>query len=193
MRAQFVVALVLCMAQSSPRAGRWVESTTGGMPFALSIDADGTVRPFIPAPQFSATYKVDAGRVVATANDGSVETFVPQGDTLLGPGNMAMKRVSAPPDATKDGIRGTWTTAGPAAGSMFMTLRSDGQVILEVSMPGAPMKFNGDALTLNNKTFTVRQTNDALYLEDGATSRRFVRRPWGCFGLAAESQASECR
>jgi hypothetical protein len=193
MRAQFVVALALVMAQASPRAGRWVESTTGAMPLALSIDADGTVRPFIPAPQFSATYKVDAGRVVATASDGSVQAFTPQGDTLLGPGNVALKRVSTAQEPPKDNVQGTWAMDNARSGSMFMTFRSDGQVILEVAPPGSATKLNGDALTLNNKNFTVRQTNDALYLEEGTTSRRFVRRPWGCFGLASEAQVAECR
>jgi len=193
MSVQFVVALALLVAQPSPRAGRWVESTPGAMPLALSIDADGTVRPFILAPQFSATYKVDAGRVVATAGDGSVETFTLQGDTLLAPGNVALKRVSTTQEMPKDNVQGTWSMAGGPSGSMFMTFRSDGQVILEVAPPGPATKLNGDALTLNNKNFTVRQTNDALYLEDGAASRRFVRRPWGCFGLASEAQVAECR
>lgn len=193
MRTPLVVAMVLFMAQASPRTGRWVETTTGGTPFVLSIDADGAVRPFIPAPQFSATYKVDAGRVVATANDGSVQTFVPQGDTLLGPGSLALTRVSPAQGSAKENYQGTWTTASAPSGPIFMTLRSDGQVILEVTPPGSATKFNGDALTLNNKSFTVRQTNDALYLDDGSTSRRFVRRPWGCFGQPSEAQAPECR
>jgi len=178
----------------SARAGRWVQAEADTpYPFVLQIDADDTVRLFIPAPQFSATYRIDGAKVIATAGDGSVQTFTLKDGVLVQNESAKLTRV-ARPDAPADSSdpRGTWAATGPRPMGMFMTLRSDSQVILEVSTEAAT-KIEGDTLKLHDQTFTVRFAKDELFLDGNGKSRRFVRRPWGCFGLPSDAKAAECK
>ena len=80
----------------------------------------------------------------------------------------------------------------------FMTLRSDGQVVLEVGIP-VQATVSADTLQLSSTrlpsvSFTLYQLGDTLHVEDATGKhRRFLRRPWGCFGIAAfDAGAAEC-
>jgi len=74
----------------------------------------------------------------------------------------------------------------------FWTFRSDGEVILEVGIAGT-YSPKGDKLKLSNRSFTLTRDGGDLYVEGQGKKYRFVRRPWGCFGLPEEANASECR
>lgn len=181
--------------------GRWVNVDPTDVEFlVLDIEADGAVHRLIPAPQFSATYRVEGRRLVMRAGDGSVDSsFALQGDTLLLDGKPALARLSRMP-AQSASVGGTWRplAAGAAATTeSFMTFRSDGQVVLEVGFP-VQATVTGDTLRLVSaqgpSSFTVRQATDTLYLSDGNRQRRFVRRPWGCLGMRQfDAPAVECR
>jgi hypothetical protein len=181
--------------------GRWVNlDATDVQLVVLHKEADGTVHQLIPAPQFSATYRVVAGRLVIKTSDRATDSSLAlQGDTLLVNGNTALVRISRIP-AQSTPVAGTWRPIGAKAGArmdFFMTFRSDSQVVLEVGFPVLASE-SGDTLRLASSQgsiafFTVRQTKDTLYLSDGATLRRFVRRAWGCFGNADfDASAVEC-
>ena len=183
-------------------AGRWVNvDPTDVELLVLDIEADGAVHRLIPAPQFSATYRVEGRRLVMRAGDGSVDSsFALQGDTLLLDGKPALARLSRMP-AQSASVGGTWRPLAAGAAAMtesFMTFRSDGQVVLEVGLP-VQATVSGDTLRLVSaqgpaSSFTVRRATDTVYLSDGNRQRRFVRRPWGCLGMRQfDAPAVECR
>ena len=185
------LAVVAPAAQQSSRVGRWAEV---GREFILHVEATGTVRPYVPAPQLGATYKVAGDRVVLIGPDQSTQELVLQGDTLTIKGGVELTRM--PGGAGTSGkltIPGTWVQKPSETRFAIWTFRSDGQVILEVSLPKMATTFTGDTLALLEKTYTVREANDELILEEGGTTRRFVRRPWGCFGTKFDGDAAECK
>ena len=188
------LAVVAPPAQQSSRVGRWAEV---GREFILHVETTGTVRPYVPAPQFGATYKVAGDRVVLIGSDQSTQELVLQGDTLTikgGKGGVELTRM--PGGASTSGKvtnPGTWVQKPSETRFAIWTFRSDGQVILEVSLPKTATTLTGDTLALLEKTYTVREANDELILEEGGTTRCFVRRPWGCFGTKFDGDAAECK
>lgn len=190
--ASSLVAVAL-QAQDSSRVGRWVETDPAAIPLVLDVERDGTVRQFLPAPQFTATYRAEGERVVVTHSDGSKKVFTLDGDTLLADGKPAYTRVPNDPGPDdKSSVGGAWTGVGGPMPSVA-TFRSDGQLILEVTLPTATTAFTQDSLKLLDKAYAVRQVSDELFLEAAGKSRWLVRRPWGCFGTALDGQAPECR
>lgn len=84
-----------------------------------------------------------------------------------------------------------------------MTLRSDGQVVLEVGLLDAVM--HGDTLRIEAKprsaadtvrvaTFTIAQDRDTLFVHDASGGvHRLVQKRWGCLGIAQlDIKAAEC-
>ncbi len=123
-------------AHQMPWVGRWVNiDPTDYQPFVLAFESDGRVHQLIPAPQFEATYSVEAGRLVMRMTDGSVDTSMTvRGDTLTGAGIGAFARVSGAPQENAT-VRGTWRLIASGPMESFTTFRSDGQVVLEVGFP----------------------------------------------------------
>ncbi len=179
--------------QPAPAPGHWVnvQPADFGM-WVLAIEDDGAAHVLMPAPQFEATYAIRGGRVVMRAGDGSGDSsLVVHGDTLVAGGRPAMLPLR--------GARGTWRAVPEAVARQgfesFMTLRSDGQVVLEVGPAGVTVK--GDSLVLvregSRTTFQVRLEGDTLRVEGDGHTRSFVRRPWGCLGVPGfDGPAKEC-
>lgn len=191
--------------QEMPWAGRWVNTDPTDLGFfILAFTPGGHVHRLMPAPQFQATYQVVAGRIVMRTSDGgSADYGVVRGDTLW-VGQVFITRV---PGATpqKGSVVGTWGPVVEGPMETFMTLRSDGQVVIEV---GSPVLATAhlDTVRLTSADFpaaayVLRQSGDTLHVRDIAgKNRRFERRPWGCFGMGAlgigtpvDATASECR
>ncbi len=184
-------------AQAMPWTGHWVNVDASDFPFfAVAFTSDGHVHRLMPAPQFQATYRLDGENLVMRAGDGSVDTsMVARGDTIVarrGP------FVRVPGTSSGPYFRGTWVPVTPGPMETFMTLRSDSQVVLEVGFP-VEASVHADTLRLTSSrlpaaSFTVRQSGDTLYTKDSAgKERRFVRRPWGCLGIATfDAPAKEC-
>src|SRR5262245_4873773 len=108
-----VLALPVAAQQTAatPKAaanltGRWVKNQAE-YPIALYIKSDGTVRQFLPAPQFSATYQVDGDRIVSRASDGSSQMFTLKEGTLSTSGGV-MTRPAGTTGKTPSDPRGTW-------------------------------------------------------------------------------------
>ena len=182
-------------AQEIPPVGRWVNiDPTDFQLFILDFEPDGRVHQLMPAPQFDATYRIEGEQLVVTMGDGSQGIFVLRGDTLAADGRTPPYiRVSGSADETG----GTWRLPGGSR-DQFMTLRSDGQVVLEVGFPVQAI-VSADTLQLISTqfpsvSFTLYQLGDTLHVEDASGKhRRFLRRPWGCFGIEAfEAGAAEC-
>jgi len=185
-------------AQETPPLGRWVniDVTDFGL-LVLVFEPNLRVHQLMPAPQYRATYSVEGEQLVLLNDDGSGRTYVLRGDTLAADGRAAYTRLSGSADET--GVGGTWVPVlgGPMEG--FMTLRSDGQVVLEVGFP-VQATMSGDTLQLSSTvlpsaSYTLYQLGDTLHVEDvTGRHRRFLRRPWGCFGMEAfDAGAAECR
>lgn len=103
----------------------------------LDIEPDGVVHLLIPAPQFSATYSVDADRVLIRMGDGSMDSLVLRGDMLLRTDQPALTRIVGTP-VENGRLGGTWRPVTAATLERFWTFRSDGQLILEVGFRAAP-------------------------------------------------------
>jgi hypothetical protein len=190
-------------AQQMPPLGRWVNVDAGDFQLLiLDFEPDGNVHRLMLAPQFQASYRVERTHLFMRARDGSVDSSVTiRGDTLISR-TGALTRVAAPPHDTVNS-HGTWRSSyGPM--ERFITLRSDGQVILEVGFP-TQATWRADTLrfasmqaspsfTLPAVWFTLRLAGDTLQVQDSVGSnRRFVRRPWGCIGNAKlDGSAAEC-
>jgi hypothetical protein len=179
-------------AQQTTVVGRWVNLDP--MDFrllVLDVEPDRTVHQLIPAPQFSATYSFEAGRVLVRMGDGSALSLILQDDTLSRNGQATLTRFLGRSEE-KGSVRGTWRPAATGAMEQFWTFRSDGQLILEVGFPGS-VTLTGDTLTVAGESFKVRLVEDTLYVENPSKQRRFVRRPWGCLGTQPDTRAPECR
>ena len=184
-------------AQEIAPLGRWVNIDATDFPlFVLVFEPNLRVHRLMPAPQFQATYSVEGEQLVLRMGDGSSATFVLRGDTLAADGGAAYIRLSGSADET--GVGGTWRQVPGGSRDQFMTLRSDGQVVLEVGFP-VQATVSADTLQLSSPglpsvSFTLYQLGDTLHVEDATGKhRRFLRRPWGCFGIEAfEAGAAEC-
>ena len=183
-------------AQAIPPLGRWgnIDATDLQL-FVLVFEPNLRVHRLMPAP-FQATYSVEGEQLVLRFGDGSSATFVLRGDTLAAVGGAAYIRLSGSADET--GVGGTWRQVPGGSMDQFMTLRSDGQVVLEVGFP-VQATVSADTLQLSSTrfpsvSFTLYQLGDTLHVEDATGKhRRFLRRPWGCFGIEAfEAGAAEC-
>jgi len=185
-------------AQEIPPLGRWVNlDATGLQLFVLDFEPNLRVHQLIRAPQFQATYSVEGEQLVMHTGDGSSATFVLRGDTLTSDGGAAYIRLSGSADET-GGVGGTWRQVPGGPMEQFMTLRSDGQVVLEVGFP-VQATMSGDTLRLMSTrfpsvSFRLYQLGDTLHVETATGKHlRFLRRPWGCFGIeASEAGAAEC-
>ena len=51
----------------------------------------------------------------------------------------------------------------------------------------------GQHVETGQRCVHASKNRGGLYVEGRGKSYRFVRRPWGCFGLAAEANVQECR
>lgn len=98
-----------------------------------------------------------------------------------------------------NGIRGSWRSRSPTRVTV-MTFRSDDALVMEIGV--APwLERRGDTVSMRFETRTIRtvfhHANGRLVarnLDDGRyQSQTLVRRPWGCFGIAAlDKKAKEC-
>ena len=186
-------------AQEIPPLGRWVNiDATDLQLFVLVFEPNLRVHQLMAAPQFQATYSFEGEQLVLRHGDGSSATFVLRGDTLAADGGAAYIRLSGSADET--GVGGTWRQVPTGGMDQFMTLRSDGQVVLEVGFP-VQATVSGDTLRLISSrqlptlTFRLYQQGDTLlHLQDAAGKNRLLlRRPWGCFGIGAlDAGAAEC-
>ena len=203
----FAAALPVSATAQQRWVGHWVNVDPADYAvFVLDIQPDGQVHRLMPAPQFQAKYRFDAGRLVMRMGDGSADSSLAlRGDTLVGRGPGAMLRI---PGSVVEhgGVRGTWRGIASAQMSAFMTLRSDAEVVLEVGFPGTT-SWRGDTLQfsaaqspsgsaqLPSAVYVIRQAGDTLHAIDVAgKDRRFVRRPWGCLGVVSfDAAAPECK
>ena len=195
-----VVAVpALLKAQAMPWVGRWVNVDAADMGmFVIAFSPDGHVHRLIPAPKFQATFRLEAGHIVMRASDGSVDdSMVPHADTIVRNGRAAFVRAADFP-GRPPAVLGTWVSVGMPPLEMFMTLRSDSQVVIEVGVQMVA-SLHADTLRLTSTQvpaawFTVRQVGDTLHVSDATgRARRFVRRPWGCLGVGTfDMPASEC-
>jgi hypothetical protein len=217
MRLWFRVLLLSCVvtavligslgAEQTTRVGRWVNvDVKSSNLIVLDVEPDGTVHHLIPAPQFAATYRVNADRVQLTQTVGPLGvpkgdkanlTLVIKGDTLLDENGKPLFTRFLDAPRKQDSIQGTWRHVVSKPIEQFMTFRSDGQVVLEVGVTGS-VTLTGDTLKITrNKTsdsFAVRLVGETLYVETPGKQQRFVRRPWGCLGMIEfDANASECR
>jgi hypothetical protein len=188
----FVLFVTTVLAQQRP-VGRWVNRDSTDLAFlVLDIESDGSVHLLMPAPQFSAAYSLDAERVLIRMGDGSTSSLVFRGDTLFRDDQPALTRMVGTPEA-KGRLGGTWHPVTPGPLEQFWTFRSDGQLILEVGLPGTAT-LSGTALKVADRRFTLREAGGTLYLDGGDKSRQFVRRQWGCFrATQSDGSASECQ
>lgn len=193
--------------QGMSLVGRWVNiDPTDFQLFVLVFEPDGRVHRLMPAPQFSATYRVEGEHLVIDFGDGSRQSYVVRGDTLASDGPGAFIRLTDTPHDTGS-VGGTWRFVPGGSMERFMTLRSDGQVVLEVGFP-VQATVSGDTLRLISSqlptltfqlptlTFRLYQQGDTLlHLQDAAGKNRLLlRRPWGCFGIEAlDARAAECQ
>jgi hypothetical protein len=192
-----VIALTLSvttsLAQQGRPVGRWVNRDPTDFAFlVLDVESDTTVHLLIPAPQFSATYRLDAERVLIRMGDGSTDSLVFRDDMLFRNDQPALTRLIGTA-GEKGHVDGTWhpMVAGPL--EQFWTFRSDGQLILEVGLPGR-VTLTGNTLKVADRQFTLRETGGTLYLDGGDKSRQFVQRRWGCFGTPQlDGSARECQ
>jgi hypothetical protein len=200
--ALLLVALLpaAASAQALPWSGHWVNTDPADYGLAvLAFAPSGQVDLLMPAPQFSATYKLDANHVVTRMSDGSTDASLSlRGDSLAEPNNRVVWVRMSPAPQTGSAV-GTWHAAASSPMESFMTLRSDGAVVLEVGFP-MTAAAHGDTLRLTSDklpamTYTVRQSGDTMHVVDMAgKDRRFIRRPWGCLSVGAgTAPASECR
>jgi hypothetical protein len=196
----FVPAVLLAAHAAPPSlTGRWVNADlpNSAGPFVLFFQPAGKVLNLIPAPQFGATYRFEGKRLelISTAGplgpDRTSLILTLEDNVLQRDGQPLLGRLE-PASAKAANVRGTWRLLAPSSMEQFWTFRSDGQVILEVGIPGTDT-LEGDTLKLARASFTLRRSGDRLYVEGPGQSYRFVRRPWGCFGLPAEANLSECR
>ena len=218
MRLWFRVLLLSCVvtvvlvgslgAEQTTRVGRWVNVDAANSFFrliVLDVEPDGTVHHLIPMPQFGATYRVNADRVHLTWTAGPLgvpkgdkgETYVIKGDTLLDENGKPLFTRFLDAPRKQDSIQGPWRhvdVSDPM--ERFMTFRSDGQVVFEVGMTGS-VTITGDTLKINwpdpRGPFAIRLVGETLYVETPGKQERFVRRPWGCFGIEFDATAPECR
>ena len=186
--------------QGMSLVGRWVNiDPTDFQLFVLVFEPDGRVHRLMPAPQFSATYRVEGEHLVIENGDGSRLSYVVRGDTLASDGPGAFIRLTDTPHDTGS-VGGTWRFVPGGSMERFMTLRSDGQVVLEVGFP-VQATVSGDTLRLISSqlptlTFRLYQQGDTLiHLQDAAGKNRLLlRRPWGCLGIEAlDARAAECQ
>jgi hypothetical protein len=200
--ALLLVALLsaTAAAQTLPWSGRWVNTDPADYGVAvLAFTPSGQVDILMPAPQFSATYKLVDNHVVTRMSDGSTDaTLSLRGDSLMEPNNRVVW-VRTGSTAPTGSALGTWHATATSPMVSFMTLRSDGAVVLEVGFP-MTATTHADTLRLTSDklppmTYTLRQVGDTLHVVDAAAKdRRFVRRPWGCLNDGAgATPASECR
>lgn len=186
------------LAPSSSLAGRWVNTDIGGSaPLVLYIDAEGQVLNLLPMPQFGATHHLQGRLLTLTSTAGPLRPDpVPliltlDGDVLRMQAQAFLKRLD-PASAGSDEVQGTWRPLDRSRMAEFWTFRSDGEVIIEVGFPGTD-RLSGSKLRLSRGTFTLRRDAGGLNVEGDDKTYRFLRRPWGCFGVAGESHAAECR
>ena len=199
-------SLIAAQAQQRKLSGHWVNiDPTDYTLLVLAFD-EGGVHRLIPAPQFSAKYRIDGERFVMLAGGGPADSSVViKGDSMLRNNQVVLVRI---PDATTTqigGSQGTWRFTSAASPTMerFMTLRSDGQVVLEVGLLDAVM--HGDTLRIEAKprsaadtvrvaTFTIAQDRDTLFVHDASGGvHRLVQKRWGCLGIAQlDIKAAEC-
>ena len=186
-------------AQATPYVVHWVNTdsadyTAAALAFAPNGDSDL----LMPAPQFSATYRLSVGHLVMRMSDGSTDSsFALRGDSLVEKsGRVVWVRTRAP---SQQSALGTWHSVAPSPVESFMTLRSDGVVVLEVGFL-MTVAAHGDTVQLHSDrlpgmTYTLRQSGDTVHLLD-TTGRdhQFIRRPWGCLNVGAgNAPANECR
>jgi len=187
-------------AQALPWSGRWVNTDPADFGVAiLAFTPSGQVDLLMPAPQFSATYTLADNHVVTRMSDGSTDASLSlRGDSLVEPNNRVVwvRMHGASPTA---GALGTWHATASSPIESFMTLRSDGVVVLEVGFP-MTAAAHGDTLRLTSDklpamTYTVRQSGDTMHVVDMmGRDRQFIRRPWGCLSIGAGTvPPSECR
>jgi hypothetical protein len=184
-------------AQDTSWVGRWVNVEEDFTLFVVNIESDGRVQVLIPAPRFSATYLHDADRVLIRFADGGTDSsFAVTSDTSARWGEGALIRVS-PGAGRESTARGTWRTVPAGPMNAFMTFRPDGVVVLEVGFP-EESQLKGNTLRLSSdqwptRSLAIRRDGDTLYVaEEGRAKRRFVVRPWGCFGFDGEGEQSGC-
>lgn len=197
----FCTSILPHNASARPDAwpGHWVNTTPNDTRFwILNADADGHVQMLMPAPQFQASYRMEAGGVFESrASDGSIMTGVFRGDTLLFAGRATHVRISDRNRQAPSG-QGTWRSLDSSAMISYITFRSDSQVVIEVGF--AVTTVQGDTLRLTlpenpGIDFTVSVLRDTLHSQIvGGEQSRYVRRPWGCVGIPAfDAPAPECR
>ena len=186
-------------AQELPPLGRFVNVNPTDMQYlVLAFEADGQVHRLMPAPGFRARYEVEGERLELRTGDGSGASFTLIGDALTSDGRAMYTRVSGALSEA-GGLVGTWRWVPGGSMDQFMTLRSDGQVILEVGFP-VQASVNGDTLTIISDQLPAvsfvayTQGDTLLHLQDAmGKNRLLLRRPWGCFGIEAlDALAAEC-
>ena len=191
------VLLAAERSQPSPLAGRWVNTDLKiSSIMVLYFQPAGKVLNLMPMPQFGATYQLEGKRLQLTSTAGPLGpdpkplVLTLDGEVLRKDGQPLLGRLKGE-SPTAPGV-GTWRLLEKDSMEQFWTFRSDGEVILEVGIRGT-YSPKGDTLKLSNRSFTLRRDGDNLYVEGQGKKYRFVRRPWGCFGLPEEANASECR
>ena len=187
------------LSQSSPLAGRWVASDSQ-LPPAMQVlyfQPRGTVLALMPLPQFGATYRLEGKRLQLTSTAGPLGpdrtplVLMLDGNVLRKDGQALLRRLDGE-SPIGAGVGGTWRRMGQHSMEEFWTFRSDGEVIVEVGDAGTTTS-TGDGLNLSGRSYRLIRDGDTLYVERHGKTGRYVRRPWGCFGLPDEANASECR
>ena len=212
MRPWFRVLLLSCFVQSvlvgslgaeqTKLAGRWVSmKPQDSRLICLYIEEDGSVLRVMPAIQFAAKYRVEGEHVTATMTSGPTGPpkgdkanlkLVINGDTLLDEdGKPLLTRFRRSP-VTQDGVRGTWRFIESSRMEQFWTFRSDGQLVMEWALP-ENITLTGEILRVKGESFVVSQVGETLYVERMGKKEKFIRRPWGCYGVKYDSTAAECR
>jgi hypothetical protein len=155
--------------------------------------------PQAPTPGF---YRVKGDSVqITNGRNVTTHAFAIRGETLffaVVAAGSSTRSIRIAGNAA-NGIQGSWRSRSPTSVTV-LTFRSDSALIMEVGVPPWPQRSN-DTLSVRFETRVVRtafhHANGRLIargLDDGQyRSQTFVRRPWGCFGIAElDKKAKEC-
>jgi hypothetical protein len=164
----------------------------------LYFKPTGELLEMTPMPQFGATYQLDGQRLILTSTAGPLGPdprpmiLTLEGDVIHFDGKPMLRRIKGLA-ARGTGVRGTWQHLLEYGGmEQFWTFRSDGQVILEAGFAGK-QSLTGNTLKLGRGSFVLTRSGDQLDVKGQGKEFRFIRRPWGCFGVPSEAKLHDCR